>query len=81
MKEAAIKALVRPVLECTSPVWDTCTVSCSDSIEKVQRHAERWAMLDYKMISSMTTMLKEAIAAMKKEEGQTQCCTNSGMVC
>ena len=70
MKETAFKALVGPLLE-YSPVWDTYTVSCSNSVEKYQKQAERWAMQDCKLTSSMTAMLEEAIAAVKKKEGQT----------
>ena len=35
VKEAAYKALVRPLMEYPSPVWDPYTIICSDSIEKM----------------------------------------------
>ena len=50
---------MRPLLEYASPVWNPCTVSCIDSIDKVQRCAARWAMQDYKPTSSVTAMLEE----------------------
>ena len=77
-KASAYIALVRPLLEYasrSSPIWDPYTVSCINTIEKVQRCAARWAMQDYKPTASGTATLKEldrAIAAVKKEEGQTQ---------
>ena len=48
-----------PLLEYASPVGDPNTISCIDSIEKVQRLAARWYMQDYKPTSSVTAMFEE----------------------
>ena len=58
-KASAYKALVRPLLEYASPVCNPYTVSCIDSIERVQRRAARWAMQDYTPTSRATATLEE----------------------
>ena len=58
-KAAAYKALVRPLLEFASPVWDPITTTCIDSLEKIQRRAARWTMRDYRQTSSVDAMLQE----------------------
>ena len=47
------------LLEYASPVLDLHTISCSNSIEKVQKCAERWATQDYKPTSIVTAILEE----------------------
>jgi hypothetical protein len=42
IKESAYEALVRPLLEYASPVWDPYTKEDIITIEKVQRRAARW---------------------------------------
>lgn len=63
-------------LEYTSAVWDPYTVSCSDSIEKVQGHAARWAMQEsYKPASTDQAWLP-IVPCLKSWTGH--CCSQEG---
>ena len=55
-KAKAYLALVRPILEYSSTVWDPHLIKNINTIEKVQRRAARWVMSDYSQ-SSVTSML------------------------
>ena len=59
IKEATYKALVRPILEYGSPVWDTHTTDDTDMLEKVQRRATRWTMNRFRNTSSVGEMLQD----------------------
>ena len=52
------KAMVRPVLEYASPVWDPHTAINIKLLESVQRSAARLCYKDYSSFSSVTTMLE-----------------------
>ena len=57
---------------CIGPLYHH-SISCRDSVEKVQRHASGWAMQDYKLTSSINCHAWRAelnIAAVKKEESR-----------
>ena len=55
IKRQAYLALVRPIMEYASPVWD----HNSDiyKLERVQRRAALWALSDYSRESSITSLL------------------------
>lgn len=57
---------------CIGPLYHH-SISCRDSVDKVQRHASGWAMQDYKLTSSINCHAWRAelnIAAVKKEESR-----------
>ena len=56
-KETAYKALVRPVLEYSSCVWDPHNDKEIQSIEKIQRRAARFVLNRHKKTDSVTSML------------------------
>jgi hypothetical protein len=45
VKQSAYKALVRPLVECASPVWDPYHRTEIDRIEMVQRRAARYTYI------------------------------------
>ena len=58
MKEAAYKALVRPVLEYGSSVWDPNTHGLQEELEKVQNRAARFVTGNYVFeTGNMTSIL------------------------
>ena len=59
MKENSYKALVRPVLEYASPVWDPYTASNIQKLETIQRRAARWVSHRFRQTSSVEDMLLE----------------------
>ena len=60
------KAMVRPVLEYASPVWDPHTTININLLESVQRSAARLCYKDYSSFSSVTTMLQNLNLPMLK---------------
>ena len=59
VKETAVKALVRPILEYSCTVWDPYLRGDIDALEAVQRRAARFVLKDYGRESSVTNMLRE----------------------
>ena len=57
VKRMAYQAMVRPILEYSSPVWDPYTADLVDTLEKVQRRATRWICNRYRQTSSVDDML------------------------
>ena len=56
LKAKAYKAIVRPTMEYCSTVWDPYTKTQSETLEKVQRRAARWAtgkLFDKSSVSDM----------------------------
>ena len=51
------KAMVRPIIEYASPVWDPHTSLYINHLEAVQRSAARFCCKDYSRFSSVTSML------------------------
>jgi hypothetical protein len=58
-KENCYQALVRPILEYASTVWDPWTRANINKIETVQRRSARFVKSDYRKHSSVTQMLQE----------------------
>ena len=58
IKERAYKALVRPILEYSSTVWDPHTEENSTKVEAVQRRAARWVTSRHRQTSSVGEMLE-----------------------
>ena len=58
-KELGYKALVRPILEYASSVWDPYEEKDITKIEKVQRRAARFVLNRYRQTDSVTAMLEE----------------------
>ena len=57
VKRQAYLALVRPIMEYASPVWDPYYNSdIRYKLEKVQRRAAHWALSDYSRESSVTSI-------------------------
>ena len=59
LKEKAYKAIVRPTVEYCATVWDPHQKNHSNTIEKIQRRAARWATGRFDNTSSVTDMLTD----------------------
>ena len=57
LKQTAYKAMVRPVLEYASTVWDPYKEGQINKIEAVQRRSARFVLNQYKATASVSTML------------------------
>ena len=57
VKSTAYLSLVHPILEHSSPVWDTYLYTDIHSIEKVQRCAVRWVSSDYSRFKTATSII------------------------
>ena len=57
IKQAAYKALVRPILEYAGTVWDPYTEDNIEAVEKIQRRAARWVSHRFRQTSSVEEML------------------------
>ena len=53
------KAMVRPIMEYSSTIWDPHTSVNIICLESVQRHAARMCFKNYSRYSSVTTMLAD----------------------
>ena len=58
-KSLAYKTLVRPQMEYACEVWDPHTDDSTQSLEKTQRRAARWAVNRYRQTSSVGDMLDQ----------------------
>ena len=56
-KETFYKALVRPILEYASTVWDPFTENEISSVEKVQGRAARWVSNRYRQTSCVDSIM------------------------
>ena len=72
------KALVRPLLEYASSVWDPIpsNTTAINTIEKIQRRAARWTMQDYRITSDVDDMLAELNWPLLATRRQTARLTN-----
>ncbi len=59
LKETAYISMVCSVLEYCAPVWDPYLEGDKNNMEKIQRRAARMVCSDYRLTSSVTSMLKE----------------------
>ena len=59
IKEKAYKALVRPILEYSSSVWDPHSDVLSARLEKIQRCAARFTLNNYRRTSSVGAMMQQ----------------------
>ena len=58
VKETAYKTYVRPQLEYCAPIWHSWQDKLSYKVERVQRAAARYVLINYNFTSSVTDMLK-----------------------
>ena len=59
VKKQCYVALVRPVMEYASEIWDPQTQNNITALERVQRRSTRFIMNDYSRESSVTLMMKD----------------------
>ena len=59
VKETAYKAIVRPLLEYSSSVWDPCQAGQINAVEMVQWKAARFCLNRYQKIDSVSSMIQE----------------------
>ena len=59
IKLKCYKTYVRPIIEYTSPVWDTNNKNVTQKVESVQRKASRFILNDYNKDSSVSKMIKK----------------------
>ena len=55
VKQNACLTIVRPFLKCAACVWDPYQEYLIYDLEKIQQHAARWVLSDYKYYSSVIT--------------------------
>jgi len=59
VKETAYKAIVRPLVEYSSSVWDPYHANQIDTVEMIQRKAARFCLNRYQRMDSVTDMLQQ----------------------
>ena len=72
-KELCYKAMVRPIMEYASVIWDPSTDTNIHKLEMVQRRAARMVFSDFKSTSSVTPMLRQLQwSTLQERRAQTQ---------
>ena len=61
MNELCYRTLVHPIIEYTSAVWDPFTEDNIRKLEMVQRRAACMVYADYRLTSSVTSMLQQLV--------------------
>ena len=61
IKERCYKALVRPISEYSSTVWDPHTSKNIDKLERFQRRAARFVYYNYDRFASLSIMIEELL--------------------
>ena len=69
IKSNIYKAMVRPIMEYSSTIWDPHTSVNINRVESIQRYAARMCFRNYSRYSSVTSMLAELNLPTLEERG------------